>query len=413
MGELYMEDNELYMSDNIPNDQISQLKTIVSYKGYFERNLNVELEDPHNDDMIGFSLAVENTYLNEIAYNEVLGEIEYEMPHELSEHLEELDVIYAQALLIKLLQSERIHGVYWKPAVMDGTFIRILKRFELEIENLEANKNYYVYALVDPTNDFVPFYIGKGVNKRVWNHFVTIEEDELAFNEAAKLIKINELKSKGFEKNDIARVLAKNLTEDEAFLLESFLIKTVYGFDKLTNKVHGKYQNRFRQHNSLEYFNDYDEFLVGRKKINQSRDHIATAYINQGKDQPLKLIAQQLPELNFSDLRVLDAGEFGMEASVNGIANLKIYIRSKFIYIELWPRKKSEKTAIVKHFESLGISDQLKRNDLVFRPVNWSLRENRTNDINEIVRRARLLIEFLNTSSPDEINRFDELFEWV
>ena len=30
---------------------------------------------------------------------------------------------------------------------------------------------YYVYALIDPTNDNKPFYIGKGNNGRVKSHF--------------------------------------------------------------------------------------------------------------------------------------------------------------------------------------------------------------------------------------------------
>lgn len=136
-----MSDNVLEHSDNFENDPLSQLRRIVAYMGYFERNLNIELEDPHNKDMVEFSITVENTYLSEIAYNEVLSEVEYEMPFELSEHLQELDIIYAQALLMKLLQIERIHGVYWKPAVMDGTFFRILKRIVVEIENFEANKS--------------------------------------------------------------------------------------------------------------------------------------------------------------------------------------------------------------------------------------------------------------------------------
>ncbi len=31
---------------------------------------------------------------------------------------------------------------------------------------------YYVYALIDPTNDNTPFYIGKGTNDRIKQHFV-------------------------------------------------------------------------------------------------------------------------------------------------------------------------------------------------------------------------------------------------
>ena len=392
-------------------ERLSELKSIVSFIDYFERHLDVELDDPHNEEMIKFSLVVEKTHLMSLHYNEILNEIDYEKPYELSEHLEELDVIYTQALLIKLIQTERIHEVYWKQAVLDGTFLRILKRLSIEIELLESNKNYYVYALVDPTDNYVPFYIGKGLNNRVYNHFSYSETFDILSDEASKLGKISELMGLGYEKNDVARVLAKNLTEDEAFLLESFLIKTVYGFENLTNKVHGKHQYRFRQYNALEYYNDFDEFLVGRKKINQSRNHIAADYIARGKDQPLQLIEQELSELTFTNMKVLDSGEFGMEADVRGIANLKISLRNKFIYIEIRPRRKSQKIAIANHFENLGVRDKLKRGDLVFRPKTWSLKENRTNDINEIVRRAKLLIEFLHATNAEELSKFNELFQ--
>lgn len=124
-------------------ERLSELKSLVSFIDYFERHLGVEIDDPHNEEMIRFSLVVEKTTLMTLDYNDILNEVDYEKPYELSEHLKELDLIYAQALLIKLIQIERIHEVYWKQAVLDGTFLRILKRFSIEIELLESNKNYY------------------------------------------------------------------------------------------------------------------------------------------------------------------------------------------------------------------------------------------------------------------------------
>ncbi len=99
-----------------------------------------------------------------------------------------------------------------------------------------------------------------------------------------------------------------------------------------------------------------------------------------------------------------------MEANINGITNLKIFLRDRYIYVELWPRKKKEKQALVEHFEKLCIREYLKRGDLVFRPEPWSSKDKRTDDINEIVRRARLLVEFLNVNSVKELAKFDELF---
>ena len=405
-----MEKSVINLGDFEINERLTQLKSIVAFLKYFERNLNIEQEDPHNDEMISFSLTVEETELMKLSYNEVLKEVEYEKPFEISEYLDDLDVVYAEALLVKLIQTERINSVYWKTAIFDGTFYRILKRISKEIENLEDKKYHYVYALVDPTNDYLPFYIGKGLNKRVFSHFSDDEEKETISEDFSKISKIRDLRGLGYEKNDVSRVLAKNLTEDEAFLLESFLIKTVFGFDNLTNKVHGKYQNRFRLYDTLENYSDFDEFLVGRKRVNQSRENLRVKFLTQGKDQPLKMISIMLPELDFSEMKVLDSGEFGMEANIKDIANLKIFLRNKFIYLELWPRRKNQKIAFLRHFETLGIREHLKRNDLVFRPAQWSKKENRTSDVYEVVRRAKRLIEFLNITSREDLLKFEEIF---
>ena len=57
-------------------ERLSELKSIVSFIDYFERHLDVELDDPHNEEMIKFSLVVEKTHLMSLHYNEILNEID-------------------------------------------------------------------------------------------------------------------------------------------------------------------------------------------------------------------------------------------------------------------------------------------------------------------------------------------------
>ncbi|MFD3282039.1 hypothetical protein ACE41O_02750 [Alteromonas macleodii] len=95
--------------------------------------------------------------------------------------------------------------------------------------------DYYVYILFDTkTNDV--FYVGKGKGFRIDHH----ENDAI---ESEKTEKIKALqKDSRFGK----RIVGRYATENEAHAVETVLIKWVYGFDNLTNKVHGRYSALIR-----------------------------------------------------------------------------------------------------------------------------------------------------------------------
>ncbi|WP_010522875.1 LEM-3-like GIY-YIG domain-containing protein [Aquimarina agarivorans] len=78
---------------------------------------------------------------------------------------------------------------------------------------------YYVYALIDPITN-LPFYIGKGVGNRVFNH--KYDAENLEDISTLKLDTIREINSKGFEVKHI--IIRHGLKETEAFEVEASLI---------------------------------------------------------------------------------------------------------------------------------------------------------------------------------------------
>ncbi len=274
---------------------------------------------------------------------------------------------------------------------------------------------YYVYALIDP-RDNRPFYIGKGKDKRVKQHFVdaefikdeltlsdvsAIEEKEIeGFGNAEKIAMILELYKDGYKFEDMARILAKDLDEESAFTLEAFLIKTIYGFENLTNRIVGKYSDRFRPHNYWEALKGYDVLLVP-DDANRARIDKLNAMIAEKLDRPLMEIMKAFPELTFDKPRVLDAGEIGIEADIEG-TRIKVALRRRNLYCELRGRRKEQHEWLVSHFQMLGKDDLLRR-DHVFLPNCWK-RENMTDDIEEMKRRVGLMIELCKVKCTYDVS---------
>lgn len=91
--------------------------------------------------------------------------------------------------------------------------------------------SHYVYALIDPT-DLEAYYIGKGVNGRIQEHF---QPNKLkACNNRHKVNKIRQIRNKEYEAKKYTTKLQKELTKEEAFELEKFIISEL-GLENLTN----------------------------------------------------------------------------------------------------------------------------------------------------------------------------------
>lgn len=96
---------------------------------------------------------------------------------------------------------------------------------------------YYVYLLIDPKTD-EPFYVGKGIGNRVFNHVKCVLADEETSNN-----KYEEIRRIIDEGNEVKHLIVRHgLTEKNAFEIESALIDTFKFIPKFENYVRGNIQ---------------------------------------------------------------------------------------------------------------------------------------------------------------------------
>jgi hypothetical protein len=103
----------------------------------------------------------------------------------------------------------------------------------------EDKATYYVYVYIDPRN-FEEFYYGKGSGNRKSAHLSDNSDTE-------KTKRIKAIKNEGLE--PIIKVIAKDLTEKEAFLIEKTLIWKLG--KSLLNISSGQFADKFRKHDSF------------------------------------------------------------------------------------------------------------------------------------------------------------------
>lgn len=97
----------------------------------------------------------------------------------------------------------------------------------------------YVYVYIDPRN-FEEFYYGKGKGSRKEAH---LSDD----GDSEKVKRINAIKKEGL--NPIIKVIARGLTDQEAFLVEKTLIWKLG--KNLTNQSSGHFADKFRPHDTF------------------------------------------------------------------------------------------------------------------------------------------------------------------
>lgn len=116
---------------------------------------------------------------------------------------------------------------------------------------------YYVYVLLDP-RDRTVFYVGVGRGYRIEHHAAEAMRllnsgQEL---ESPKHHRIAELLSQNLKPGEL--VIGRYGSEPEAFAVEATLIKWVYGFDRLTNLIHGHGARFIRSRDNFDSLSGID-----------------------------------------------------------------------------------------------------------------------------------------------------------
>jgi len=140
--------------------------------------------------------------------------------------------------------------------------------------------NYYVYVYIDPRN-FEEFYYGKGKGSRKNAHL----NDE---SEGEKAKRIAAIKKEGLQ--PIIRVIAKELSEHDALLIEKTLLWKLGR--NLLNVAPGHYGSTFRPHDTLhtqltgfDYQNGIYYYNIGDGPHRCWEDYIAYGFISAGQGE--------------------------------------------------------------------------------------------------------------------------------
>jgi hypothetical protein len=155
---------------------------------------------------------------------------------------------------------------------------------------MNTNQDYYVYCYIDPRN-LEEFYYGKGRGNRSLTHLLDQGDSE-------KAQRIKQIKEA--EVDPVIRIIATDLTEDQALLVESTLIWKLGR--RLTNKNAGHYASRFRPQNTLhkrlvgfDFSRRIHFFNVGEAGTHRSWDDCrAHGFLSAGYGLRYKAQARQL-----------------------------------------------------------------------------------------------------------------------
>lgn len=138
--------------------------------------------------------------------------------------------------------------------------------------------DYYVYVYIDPRN-FEEFYYGKGKGSRKESHLFDQSD-----NEKAK--RITQIKKEGLQ--PIIRVIAANLTEEEALLIETTLLWKLGKWT--TNIAAGNFSSHFRPHNTMhleisgfDFRNGLYYYNVGEGPHRNWDDYVEFGFISAGQ----------------------------------------------------------------------------------------------------------------------------------
>jgi hypothetical protein len=186
-------------------------------------------------------------------------------------------------------------------------------------------KKYYVYVLIDSRKssdaDGGIFYVGKGSNKRVFDHVKSVKSKMRTFTsedlvsdvgdsnektdekESSKVRRIKEIQESGADVTEC--IIGRFDTAEEAFAVEAVLIEWVYGRERnlgqLTNIQPGRYSKHIRNKGDL----DRNERLDIPKKMLVVKASDGTGYLERQLNKLVLNNVEERAELMSEELRSL------------------------------------------------------------------------------------------------------------
>lgn len=204
--------------------------------------------------------------------------------------------------------------------------------------------NYYVYCLIDPRTKSI-FYIGKGKGKRVFQH---VKEKESLFSNTEKRSIIKAIESENLEVESI--ILADNLSEDVAYLLEKMLVfrigRSIFDEGDLTNIAPGGLWNKDSSYlineedlPSEEFIAiQYPEILTILEKFPRvSRDFVGLRCEKDLNDHNLYVYDRHGKHIHTWDINIL-IQIFGLGSAKSLIDNLKGTTYLVYAWSRVWSK---------------------------------------------------------------------------
>jgi hypothetical protein len=267
--------------------------------------------------------------------------------------------------------------------------------------------NFYVYVLLNPCDKSI-FYVGKGTNNRLSQHFSDARQYDGSGDSNEKLSEISDLLKQGYTENDIGRIVAIVDTESLAFMLETLYIKFIIGYKQLTNLQSGQYSGLFRSKDDWQLRSGFDIPLI----VNPGgpRTELRDLFLGDGLDVALYEVKEKLYEdsdyknIIFSDAKVEGAGELCIDSIIDESITLRLQIRHALTYqISIKAINQSQKNWIVKHFQKLD-AFPYKRKDFWFFPLAWRGSTGVTRDIDIAANRLKMMINLVRAASKEHVS---------
>ena len=293
---------------------------------------------------------------------------------------------------------------------------------------------HYVYALMDPNKNEI-FYIGKGVGRRVWDHFKdarTLSAEEMKKKKSDKLERLKALLDRGDTPSKIVKILARVPDDRAARLTETFFMKFIIGARDLENSTSGTYDDRIRAKDDLERRYGLDRICKrgedGRFPRQVEEDFFKGAGLERYLSEVCKAFIENLtsnsfdPIPRFGSAKIGGAGELVQDAEFEttfGNVRLRLQMRSPWtssIHCVIQPggrdnhrRGPAKERARLLIESAYGAENPPGlRKDAVFNCNSWK-KEKIATDADEAIRRATILYKVVTEKTLTQAEK-DEIF---